>query len=48
VTYSHLVDDSAALIPAAGLIDEKMNPKKAFLTIGKFQKMILKTAAAPK
>ncbi|MBM4103961.1 MAG: hypothetical protein FJ263_07905 [Planctomycetes bacterium] len=48
VTYSHLVDDSEALIPTAGLIDEKMDPKKAFLTIGKFQKMILKSAAAPK
>jgi hypothetical protein len=47
-TYSHLIDSPASAIPAAGLIDEQMNPKKAYVTIGKFQKMIVKSAATPK
>jgi len=48
VTYAHLVDEPNAFVSAAGLVDKNLTPKKAFLTVAKFQKMILKSAAAPK
>jgi hypothetical protein len=48
VTYSYLADGPNVSIPAAGLLEENLAPKKAFLTLAKFQKMILKSASASK
>jgi hypothetical protein len=47
VTYGHLTGGPET-IPACGLVNEDMTLRKAYVSISKFQKMILKTAAAPK
>jgi hypothetical protein len=47
VTYAPLVDGPDSM-PAGGLAGEDMAVRKVYLSIGKFQKMILKTAAATK
>jgi hypothetical protein len=47
VTYAHLVDGPESM-SAGGLSGADLTVRKAYVSIGKFQKMILKTAAAPK
>jgi len=42
VTYSQLADSDKDLIAGSGLLDGQLKPKKAFMTIAKFQKTILK------
>jgi hypothetical protein len=47
VTYAHLVDSPDSM-PSGGLAGADLAVRKAYVSIGKFQKMILKTAAAAK
>ena len=42
VTYSHLADSASNPLPACGLLTERITPKKAFVSIAKLQKFILK------
>jgi GH35 family endo-1,4-beta-xylanase len=42
VTYSCLADSKKACLDGCGLLNEKLEPKKAFLTMAKFQRSILK------
>ena len=42
VTYSQLADSPDTLLPAEGLLTAKVNPKKAYVSIAKLQKFILK------
>ena len=42
VTYSHLADTPELPVPGCGLLNEKLGPKPAFLTVAKFQKAIIK------
>lgn len=42
VTYSQLADGGDCPWAGSGLVDEKLTPKKAYQTMGKFQKTILK------
>jgi hypothetical protein len=43
VTYSQFADDGDRSLPGAGLLDDSLNPRKVYSTMGKFQKAILKT-----
>jgi hypothetical protein len=42
ITYSCLADKSQSLMNCCGLLTEKLEPKKAFLVMAKFQRSILK------
>ncbi|MHC5138358.1 MAG: endo-1,4-beta-xylanase [Planctomycetota bacterium] len=42
VTYSSLADHSDSPMDGCGLLTKKLTPKKAFLTVAKFQRTILK------
>jgi GH35 family endo-1,4-beta-xylanase len=42
VTYSCLADSGTAATNGSGLLSEKLTPKKAFMVLAKFQRMILK------
>lgn len=42
ITYGALADGPGDEIPGGGLLDEKLSPKKALMTVAKFQKMIHK------
>ncbi len=42
VTYSALADFNGMEIPASGLLDDKLEQKKAFASVGKLQKVIIK------
>jgi hypothetical protein len=42
VSYSQLADSTDTLLPAEGLLTAKVNPKKAYVSIAKLQKFILK------
>ena len=42
VTYSQLADSSGHLVPGSGLLTGDLQPKKAFVSIAKLQKYILK------
>lgn len=42
VTYTQLADSADMLVPGAGLLTETLKPKKAFVSIAKLQKFILK------
>jgi hypothetical protein len=48
VTYSQFADGGEKTLSGAGLFDEKLNPQKVFMTIGKFQKAIAKTLGEAK
>ncbi len=41
ITYSHLADSDDNEMPSGGLLNSKLEPKKAFLCIAKLQKLIL-------
>ena len=41
ITYSHLTDAEKTTVLNGGLLDKKLAPKKAFVTLTKLQKMIL-------
>ncbi len=42
VTYSHLADSPSLPVAGCGLLNDKFNPKPAFMVIAKFQKAIRK------
>lgn len=42
VVYSRLAEDGDCSLSGAGLLDANLNPRKAYLTMGKFQKAIAK------
>lgn len=42
VTYSQLADSADQITPGSGLLTEKLEPKKAFVSIARLQKFILK------
>ena len=42
ITYSQLADGGGCGWAGSGLVDDKLCPKKAYQTMGKFQKTILK------
>lgn len=44
VTYSTLADSDAMEMPGSGLLNKKLEPKKAFVTLAKIQKRIIKKA----
>ena len=42
ITYSQLADSSDGILPGCGLLSESINLKKAFVSVAKLQKFILK------
>jgi hypothetical protein len=48
VSYSQFADGGEKALPGAGLLNEQLNPQKAFLTMGKFQKAIAKSLGEAK
>lgn len=42
ITYGNLIDEKDNLVPGSGLLTENYEPKRAYMTIAKLQKSILK------